>query len=191
MARKCRSIAGELLLWQEELKEAALAAAYKEDPTAALPLDTACLVRDACMVCFVFGHSSLAQRAAVLRTIKASVHAHVPCEEEGCALRGAFQPLPGTNPASTCYGNRFVWTEDSGDGEGAELQIVAPHHKGSGSGVLLVGDASERHLLAIYELRARPAISKCDEEVREMFLDDLGCAFTYSSLDAWWIRVLR
>lgn len=197
-AQACRDLASQLLAWQEHLKAAALAAAAVkpgQDPSSPLPLMIARMVRDACMINFLFGHTSLAQRGALLCSIKASFHADKPCEVPNCPLMSPFQPLPGTSLANECYGNRFVWTATAGAGAEAEgdttLQIVAPHHKGSGLGVLLVGDAAERDLIAIYELRARPVISKCDEEVQQMFLDDAGVPFTTATLNVWWRNVLE
>jgi hypothetical protein len=191
VAKQCRDLAGELLVWQEELKRAASAAIdaqLGQGPEVPLPHHISFLVRDSCMLNLLFGHTSLAQRGSLLCSIKASAHAHKPCEVPNCPM-AAFEPLAGTSAANVCYGNRFVWTGE-GEDEGA-LQIVAPHHKGSGLAVLLVSDPTERSLLGTYELLCRPTISGCDEEAQQMFFDNRGRPFNNVTLNEWWRSLLE
>jgi hypothetical protein len=187
VAQECRDLAGELLVWQQQVKDAAAAAVSAhtaENADAPMSQHMAWLVRDACMLNLLFGHSSLAQRGSLVCSIKASAHAHMPCMVPNCPM-AAFEPLAGSSAAHVCYGNRFVWSAEG------TLQIVAPHHKGSGIGVLLISDVTEKGLLGSYEMFCRAALNGCDEDAQQMFFDDRGRPFNTGTLNSWWENTLE
>lgn len=178
----------ELLLWQEELVGKALTAAAALQRVKATSWDpvSACMVRDACMLCTLFGYSSLAQRSEVLCAAKASQHAQTACSN-------SEPPCPDPN----CRGVRFECNTGA-------WQLVVPHHKGTSRGmagqVLRMQDAQVMKLLTLYEKYARPSLlwgpdsvlAGIDGDDAEsgmplaMFVTGTGQAYTDQSLGEWW-----
>lgn len=218
---------GELLVYQKSEVEAALQLANWElrqrgpDPErrarARLSMDAVRRVRDACMLCMLYGHVSLAIRATHVCTVKSSCHAAAACTVISCpaVIHG------GPTASDTCRGNRFQQVQPAAQLtptahtsrsstryeylpsiDGRSFQIVLPHHKTEARGgpgmVMSVLDPSFTQLLLVYERNCRPAIVEAARAAaaevytvpHQQFLTDEGEAFTEGgSLVHWWKRL--
>lgn len=113
-----------LLAWQQGLKEEALRLARVEmweDDNTKISHMTALKVRDASMLCTLFGHSSLVQRGQLLVSAKCSKFATTPCMRPNCPGQGR------------CNGNTFVASDPEEPHQADMLSI--PHHKTENKGI--------------------------------------------------------
>ena len=131
------------------------------------------------MVAALYGHSSKAQRASVLCSVKASQHAGSGCADPRCVAR-----------AAGCMGNTYTTSEQG------NMQMVVNHHKTSSRGspglVLSITSPKEVDLLQLWELYGRPVVL-CgkEEDTGHMFLTKGGQPFTDNSFIHWWTQLHR
>lgn len=165
----------DVIAWQEGIKQRGLSL-LGQKPEGPLSLEEARLVRDACMLCAFMMHSSLAQRAEVVISAKASAYAHIPCQREGCPAARS----------GNCRGVRYE--QDSTGG----WRLVVPHWKTSSSNpqvgpVLEITDQGELSLLEGYERLARPCLllPGTEPEPMAMYLTMNGSPFEQTSICRW------
>lgn len=116
--------AAALLAWQQGLKDDALRLARAElweDEYTGISHRTTLKVRNASMLCTLFGHSSLVQRGQLLVSAKCSKFATTPCIRPNCPGQGR------------CHGNTFVASDPEEAHQPDMLSI--PHHKTGHKGI--------------------------------------------------------
>jgi hypothetical protein len=169
----------QLVHWQEGIKQMALRAIDGEMPASTA---TARLVMGTCMLCMLYGHTSMAQRSSAVLTAKASMYATTKCQHPTCFGLGK------------CHGNRFVKLPGGG------FSISLPHYKSQGETapgvVVAIKDADEAKLLHSWEGTYRGLLVDQDEPpenaVQLQFFQPFALTpFTESGLCHWFKEMQR
>jgi hypothetical protein len=177
MPSPSRPTVRQLLDWQDAVARKVTAEVAAVPQGKSLPLPLAVELRDAAMMMTAFGQSSLAQRGLALATAKAMAHAQEPCTRPNCAA------------PHICKGNGYQVVEGPA---GPIIQLSLPHHKTKVAGPVLPLTGREAQVVALYEMRGRPALllpGRPDEVA--MYLTTNGAPFTDEGISAWWKEVHR